>query len=169
MFVIIRHDFDSLENQIGKAKTSAIVGVINTESQDIVDEWIRDNDKLLSKYKGWDNVEYPYYTAEKTGLLFSISMALSASNSPLVKQIGYSYEDFRDKIINEENNKFERVKANVKKDGSEMNFYQLTKGITSDSWTMLGCIDRLEEIGYIKCVSKNGMRRDWKYQYINHD
>ncbi len=176
MFLIIKHDFDTMENEIGSAKKSSIIGVLDSDSQSQVDGWIADHDKLLEKYDGWDNSKYPYYTFQPVEILHvdTVSEKKSYDASPKVKVEGpyilhqpthYSYSKFYDYIMSEACDIFERVKDNVKKDGSEMNFYDFIKGITAESWAILACIDKLTEIGYIKCISKNGMTQDWKYKY----
>lgn len=61
MYIIIKHSFDSLENNIGNARYSSIVGCCEKEEE--ADIWIASQDSL--KYEGWDNVKYPYYTKEE--------------------------------------------------------------------------------------------------------
>jgi hypothetical protein len=39
----------------------------------------------------------------------------------------------------------------------------LMKGLSGDSWEMLACIDRLEELGKLRCINNTGSRNNWKY------
>ena len=81
----------------------------------------------------------------------------------------YSYKNFREKIIHTENgqNMLEQIKNNaISSNEAYMNFGILTKNVCGDSWMMLGCIDRLEELGVIQLVAK-GMLAQYNMYILN--
>lgn len=57
MYIIIKHDFDNMENQ--EPWFQEIVGYVDDEVSAI--KWINDTIKDLRQYKGWDGGMYPYY------------------------------------------------------------------------------------------------------------
>jgi hypothetical protein len=61
MFLIIKHGFDSMENELGSARYTSIIGCIENELD--ADAWIASQD--IQQYKGWDGNMYPYYTKKK--------------------------------------------------------------------------------------------------------
>lgn len=59
MYLIIKHDFDNMENY--NPDYTTVIGYIKDELD--ANAWIESqNDK---QYKGWDGAMYPYYTKEK--------------------------------------------------------------------------------------------------------
>ena len=59
MYLIIKHDFDNMENRAPWYTT--IIGYVENELD--ADVWIKSQNN--KKYKGWDSKMYPYYTKEK--------------------------------------------------------------------------------------------------------
>lgn len=64
MYLIIKHDFDNLENY--NPHYTTIVGYIEGELD--ADIWIQKQDK--EQYKGWNGEMYPYYTKHKIEELY---------------------------------------------------------------------------------------------------
>lgn len=59
MYLIVKHDFDNMENH--EPWYTTIIGYAEDETD--ADMWMNSqNDK---QYKGWDGRMYPYYTKEK--------------------------------------------------------------------------------------------------------
>lgn len=59
MYLIIEHDFDSLENNIEEARVKNIVGYADGEVEAV--HWISDKMRDTKQFKGYDGVMYPWY------------------------------------------------------------------------------------------------------------
>ena len=60
IFVITKHSFDEMENEVYLARHSVIVGYAESEEQ--AKQWISSQESRT--YVGWDHREYPYYTIQ---------------------------------------------------------------------------------------------------------
>lgn len=72
----------------------------------------------------------------------------------------YSYEKEKPEVFKEENQKdFLRVRDNAKRlftEAGAARLDMLIKGLTGSSWIMLAYVDRLAELGEIRCLNDDG-------------
>lgn len=59
MYLIIKHDFDNMENH--NPDYTTVIGYIKDELD--ADAWMKSQNH--KHYKGWDGKMYPYYTMQK--------------------------------------------------------------------------------------------------------
>ena len=64
IFLIIKHDFDNLENNSAQAHIKQIIGYVESEEQAKVEIEILEIKPHYS-FRGWDGNMYPYWTIEK--------------------------------------------------------------------------------------------------------
>lgn len=158
MFVIEEYSFDNMENEIGSAICHEPVVILMSNHQQDADAWIEEKNKTLKRYKGWDQKEYPYYTAKR------VNVAFPPSPEKNEKVYGYHYGNYKEWLTTDEGKeKIEKVRSSIKKDGSEMTFYDIYN--IGETWETLAVIDYLEEEGYIRNISKEGFTQNWRYVY----
>ena len=63
VYLIIRLDFDNLENSTALAEYSTFLGYKITEKEAL--EYIKEQETNIKKYKSWDNDIYPKYKIKK--------------------------------------------------------------------------------------------------------
>lgn len=64
MYLIKKIHFDNWEKKIELAKQTENVGIVDGDEAAAL-RWMEENRLALgTKYKGWDNNEYPYYEKE---------------------------------------------------------------------------------------------------------
>ena len=67
-YLITKVDFDNMENQIHSAINETPVGVVIGTMYDVHTK-IEELMNNVSKYKGWDSIEYPYFEVTELNLL----------------------------------------------------------------------------------------------------
>jgi len=69
MFLIKKVQFDSSESEYGNARYEQVIGVIDGDESYAL-KWIEEHrNELGRKYRGWDEVEYPYFEKEHVNRL----------------------------------------------------------------------------------------------------
>lgn len=64
MFLIKKVQFDSSESEYENARYEQVIGVIDGDEACAL-RWMKEHrNELGMKYRGWDKVEYPYFTKE---------------------------------------------------------------------------------------------------------
>ena len=67
-YLITRVDFDNMENYTHSAISKTPVGVVTGSMYDVYAK-IEELKNNVSKYKGWDSIEYPYFEVTELNLL----------------------------------------------------------------------------------------------------
>ena len=68
IYLITKVDFDNMENQIHSAINETPIGVVIGTMYDVHTK-IEELMNNVSKYKGWDSIEYPYFEVTELNLL----------------------------------------------------------------------------------------------------
>lgn len=79
----------------------------------------------------------------------------------------YDYKKMKEVLLTEDGKeKLKAITKTIYRNKGKIlkfdNFVEDLKGF--DAWTVLACIDHLEEEGYITLLSDLGVRQDWTYQ-----
>lgn len=75
----------------------------------------------------------------------------------------YNYADFKERFSTDNINIMLIELACRLVTGETYSTVELMKGLCGDSWEMLACIDRLVELGKLRCIYDKGARNYWLY------